>query len=81
MFKEMKEKQSVRFSEKELPEVKTWPVGEGYTYDLQIKVRMIGKRKPYDFEESKGLTGDFEIDSVKNITEDPKVKELKRKYL
>ena len=69
-------KQRIRFSEKELPELKNWPINQKYT--LQIEVRL--KNKGDDMWEETGMMGGiFTIEAVKAIEED-KIKKLEQKY-
>jgi len=77
MFRETSReyKPTIRFSEKELPQVKEWEINKSYT--LQVEVTM--KNKGEDMWEAKGIGGTFQINSVKAIEED-KVKKLKAKY-
>ena len=69
------DKPSIRFAEKELPEVKNWEINQKYT--LQIEVRL--KNKGEDIWGEKGIGGTFLIEGVKSIEED-KIKKLKAKF-
>jgi len=68
-------KPRIRFSEKELPEIKEWDINK--KYKLQIEVVL--KNKGEDYFEDGGIGGTFMVENVKAIEED-KIKKLKEKY-
>ena len=77
-FKELENyKPSIRFSDKELPELKGWEIGKKYILQIEATLKEKGEDQ-YSFE-STGVGGRFKVESVKAIEED-KIKKLKAKY-
>lgn len=68
-------KPTIRFTQKELPEIKGMEINSKHT--LQIEVRL--KNKGEDIWGEKGIGGTFLIEGVKSIDED-KIKKLKARF-
>ncbi len=75
-YKELNHKQRIRFTERELPEIKNWEIGKKYTIQLEVRLKNKGEN---EWEENGVMGGSFVIDGVKSIGED-KIKKLKAKY-
>ena len=75
-FRDSDRKQRVRFTQKELPEIKNWDVGQKYIIQLEVRLKSKGEN---EWEETGEMGGSFVVDGVKAIEED-KIKKLKEKY-
>ena len=68
-------KKTIRFTQKELPQIKEWKVGGKYKVQIEITLENYGN----DIWDEEGLGGTFLVSGVKAIEED-KIKKLKEKF-
>jgi len=68
-------RKTIRFTQKELPQIKEWPISGNYI--LQIEVTL--KSKGDEMWDEEGLGGTFLVTGVKAIEEN-KIKKLKEKF-